>query len=141
MAASASEPGPTAPSSSPSDKSTNSSTPAGTESSGQTAQALQQKYFTTQDPNERSEIVYALGELNSTEAIAVLGLLFQNERDEKVKLDILATVQQMKVMNASAMSIVAAAARPEQPQQVREAAIDALAYLEEPGARCQCCKF
>ena len=78
--------------------------------------------------------MHTLGDLESAEAVAVLGLLFQNERDEELKLEMLATLEQMDVENASIMPIVAAAVRPEQPQSVREAAIDVLADLDEPGA-------
>ena len=78
--------------------------------------------------------MHALGELDSAEAVAVLGLLFQNERDEELKLEMLTTLEQMEVENVSMMPIVAAALRPEQPQSVREAAIDVLADLDEPGA-------
>jgi HEAT repeat protein len=98
----------------------------------QTAGSLQQKFFNTENPNERRETVFALGELNSAEATAVLGTLFQNERNEKLKLDILATIEQMEVADAHKVSIMIAAARPEQPQEVRETAIDILADLDDP---------
>lgn len=117
-----------------SDQPINQPTPEGVESPAETVGTLQQKFFNTQDVNARSEIIYALGELNSVEAMGVLGSLFQNERDEKLKLDILITVQQMEVATAPKISILAAAVRPEQPQTVREEAIDALADLDEPGA-------
>jgi len=102
------------------------------ESPSQTASTLQQKFFNTENPNERREIVFALGDLNSVEATAVLGTLFQNERDEKLKIDILATIEQMEVPDSHKVSIMIAAARPEQPQEVREEAIDVLADLEDP---------
>jgi len=102
------------------------------ESPSQTASSLQQKFFNTENINERREIVFALGDLNNAEAMAVLGTLFQNERDEKLKLDILATIEQLEVPDANKVSIVIAATRPEQPQEVRETAIDVLADLEDP---------
>jgi HEAT repeat protein len=117
-----------------SDQPINQPTPEEVESPAETVATLQQKFFNTQDVNARSEVIYALGELNSSEAMAVLGSLFQNERDEKLKLDILITVQQMEVATAPKISILAAAVRSEQPQTVREEAIDALADLDEPGA-------
>jgi HEAT repeat protein len=106
--------------------------PQAGEPPSQTAGSLQQKFFNTENPNERREIVFALGELNSVEALTVLGTLFQNERDEKLKVDILATIEQMEVPDAHKVSIMIAAARPEQPQEVREEAIDALADLQDP---------
>jgi HEAT repeat protein len=108
------------------------SPPDALEPPSQTASSLQQKFFNTENPNERRETVFALGELNSAEATAVLGTLFQNERNEKLKLDILATIEQMEVADAHKVSIMIAAARPEQPQEVRETAIDILADLDDP---------
>jgi len=110
------------------------SSPGAVEAPAQTAELLRRKFLNTQDTNERIDIVHALGELESAEAVAVLGLLFQNERDEELKLEMLTTLEQMEVENVSMMPIVAAALRPEQPQSVREAAIDVLADLDEPGA-------
>ena len=110
------------------------SSPGAVEAPAQTAELLRRKFLNTQDTNERLDIVHALGELDSAEAVAVLGLLFQNERDEELKLEMLTTLEQMEVENVSMMPIVAAALRPEQPQSVREAAIDVLADLDEPGA-------
>ena len=116
------------------DRSLDQSTPGAAEPPAQTAELLRRKFLNAQDTNERVDIVHTIGDLDSAEAVAVLGLLFQNERDEELKLEMLATVEQMDVENASIMPIVAAALRPEQPQSVREAAIDVLADLDEPGA-------
>ena len=127
----------TAPTSVPTaaaDSSLEQPTPGADESPAQTAGSLRQKFLSTQNPNERSAILQALGELDNAEAIAVLGFLFQNEQDEEVKLDMLATLEQMEVPNAPTMPIIATALRPEQPQSVREEAIDMLAELDEPGA-------
>jgi HEAT repeat protein len=109
-------------------------TPGADETPAQTAGFLREKFLNAQDSNERTAILEALGELENAEAIAVLGFLFQNERDEDLKLDMLATVEEMEVPNAPKMPIMVAALRPEQPQSVREAAIDALVDLDEPGA-------
>ena len=118
----------------PTERSEEQSTPGEVEPAAQTAELLRRKFLNAQDTNERIDIVHTLGDLESAEAAAVLGLLFQNERDEELKLEMLATLEQMDVENASIMPIVAAAVRPEQPQSVREAAIDVLADLDEPGA-------
>jgi hypothetical protein len=101
---------------------------------GQTAESMRQRFLSTEDGNERALIVHSLGELNNAEAMAVLGLLFQNERTEELKLDILLTIENMQVETTPKVPILAAAVRPEQPQSVREAAIDILAELDEPGA-------
>jgi HEAT repeat protein len=116
------------------DRSLEQPTTGADESPAQTAGSLRQKFLNAQDSNERTAILQALGELENAEAMTVLGFLFQNERDEQLKLDMLATVEQMEVANAPKMPIVTAALRPEQPQSVREAAIDALVDLDEPGA-------
>jgi hypothetical protein len=116
------------------DRSLEQPTPGADETPAQTAGSLRQKFLSTQDANERTAILQALGELDNAEAIAVLGFLFQNERDEELKLDMLATLEQMEVPNAPKMPILTAALRPEQPQSVREEAIDVLAELDEPGA-------
>ena len=116
------------------ERSVEQSPPSAVEPPAQTAELLRRKFLNAQDTNERIDIVHTLGDLESAEAAAVLGLLFQNERDEELKLEMLATLEQMDVENASIMPIVAGAVRPEQPQSVREAAIDVLADLDEPGA-------
>jgi HEAT repeat protein len=128
------EPAPTIVPPAAADRSLEQPTPGADESPAQTAASLRQKFLNAQDANERTAILQALGELENAEAVAVLGFLFQNERDEELKLDMLATLEQMEVANAPKMPIVAAALRPEQPQSVREAAIDALVDLDEPGA-------
>jgi hypothetical protein len=128
------EPSPTIVPPDAADRSLEQPTPGADESPAQTAGSLRQKFLNTQDSNERGAILQALGELDNAEAIAVLGFLFQNEQDEELKLDMLATLEQMEVPNAPKMPIIAAALRPEQPQSVREEAIDVLAELDEPGA-------
>lgn len=96
--------------------------------------SLQQKFLNARNSDERQDIVHEIGELNTTQAMAVLGRLLQIEREADVKLDILGTIEGMEVENATKISILAGAVRPEQPEDVREFAIDALANLDEPGA-------
>ena len=118
----------------PGDNSLQQSPPEAVGTPAQAPESLRQKFLNTQDANERAAIVHSLGELDNAEAMAVLGLLFQNEQTEDLKLDILLTVDEMEVETVPKIPILAAAVRPEQPQSVREAAIDILADLDEPGA-------
>jgi HEAT repeat protein len=106
----------------------------GRESSTETAISLQQKFLSTSDINERENIVHYLGELHSAEAIDIIYRLFQLERAEEVKLDMLGTVERMEIEDAHKIPIMATALQPDQPQEVRETGIDVLADFTDPGA-------
>jgi HEAT repeat protein len=103
-------------------------------SSAETAISLQEKFLSTSDVNQRKNIVHALGQLDSAEAIDIIYRLFQVERAEEMKLDMLETVEQMEVEDARKIPIMAAGIQPDQPQEVRETAIDVLADFTEPVA-------
>lgn len=102
--------------------------------SGVTAVSLQEKFLATSDVNERKNIIHALGELDSGEAIDIIYRLFQVERAEEMKLDMLETVEEMEVEDARKIPIMAAGVQADQPQEVRETAIDVLADFTDPAA-------
>lgn len=109
-------------------------TPDRAVSPAETARSLQTKFLNNADSGERVEIVHALGDLNNAEAVAAIGALFQNEQDGAMKLEMLATLGQMEGEMEAKFPTVVAALRPEQPREVRDAAIDALAVLDDPRA-------
>jgi HEAT repeat protein len=106
----------------------------GDESSAETAISLQGKFLSTSDVNERKNIVHALGQLDSAEAIDIIYRLFQVERTEEAKLDMLETVEDMEVEDVRKIPIMAAAVQTDQPQEVRETGIDVLADFDQPYA-------
>ncbi len=95
--------------------------------------ALERKYLATTDSDTRDDIVERLRDLDNAEAVQVLGRLFQAATDQDEKLDLIATLDQMDT-EVGELPILANAIRPDQPQEVRAAAIDSLADLDEPGA-------
>jgi HEAT repeat protein len=104
------------------------------ESSAETAISLQQKFLSTSDALERKNIIHALGDLDTDDAMDIICRLFQVEREEEVKVDMLETIEQMEVESGRKIPIMAAAIQPDQPQEVRETGIDVLADFDEPGA-------
>ena len=110
------------------------SMPPGKESSAETAISLQEKFLSTSDANERKNVVHALGELDSAEAIDIIYRLFQLEQAEDVNLDMIETVEQMEVEDSRKIPIMATGIQADQPQEVRETAIDVLADFTDPVA-------
>src|SRR5262245_39915442 len=51
--------------------------------------ALEKDYRGTTDDNRKTEIIYKLGEVGTTESVVVLGRLFRNEEDADLKEEML----------------------------------------------------
>lgn len=87
---------------------------------------LERNYAATADVDDRIDIVYALAGDGSPEALNVLGRLFRNEKDTQLKAEILTCVDSFDEPVNTKLFILSTAISAGQPEEVREAAIDAL---------------
>lgn len=102
--------------------------------SAETMISLQQKFLSTSDPLERENIIEQLSDLDTNEAMDMIANLFQLEREDDLKVDMIETIEEMQVENTRKIPIFAAAIQSNQPPSVRIAGIDALTDLKEPAA-------
>ncbi len=122
-------------------------TPAGLpggSSSGQSTQAaerdspsaaqLERDYTKTSDANDRIEIIYQLADIGDAGALRALGRLFLAETNPELKSEIISAVDDVDGLVEARLAIYAIALRPNQPDDVRQAAVDALENLEDARA-------
>lgn len=87
---------------------------------------LENDYKATTDADDRIEIIYALSGLDTEEALKALGRLFQFEPDPELKSEIISAVDDAEEQIELKLVIYATCLTPDQPDDVRQAAIDAL---------------
>jgi type IV secretory pathway VirB10-like protein len=107
------------------------SAPAPTDPAHQVA-ALESQYQAAKDADDRVDVVYKLAEVGNTEAVHALGRLFQVETDTDLKVDLLDALQSIENQSDAILPILANAVQPNQPQEVREAAIDGYMDIGDP---------
>ena len=100
----------------------------------ESAASLERKYLEAQEPTAREEILEELRDMDNAEAVQAFGHLFEGSTDEKTKLDLLATLDQMDC-GIGKLAILVTAVRTDQPAEVRAAAIDTLSEMSDPAAR------
>jgi HEAT repeat protein len=97
--------------------------------------ALEERYaLASSGPEARQEIIQALGEISSPEAVDVLSRLFQREKREELKMAILEAIGGLdddKVLEPK-LSFFARAISPPYPRLGREVAITTLGDIEDP---------
>ena len=87
-------------------------------------------YESTNDYNTRVDAIYRISDLNTAEAIATLGAIFQKEKEVDLKVEVVDSLFDFDGLDDQKVAILAAAAAPNQEQEVREAAIEALTDVE-----------
>jgi hypothetical protein len=87
-------------------------------------------YESTNDFNTRVDAIYHISDLNTAEAIATLGAIFQKEKEVDLKVEVVDSLFDFDGLDDQKVAILAAAAAPNQEQEVREAAIEALTDVE-----------
>jgi hypothetical protein len=97
--------------------------------------ALEQRYaLLSSGPETRQEIIKELGEISSSEAVDVLSRLFQREKREELKLEILGAIGGLdddKFLEPK-LSFFARAISPPYPRLVRQVAINTLGEIDDP---------
>ncbi len=104
-----------------------SSTPA-----DQRAAELERRYNQTPDFGQKIEIVYKLASQETAEAVKVMSKLFTAEKDEELKIHLVDSLVDIEGHEDVKLEMLRAAILPDQPQDVRESAIDAIVDLESP---------
>ena len=95
---------------------------------------LEQRYLLRSSvPEVRQEIIRALGEIKSRESVEVLSRLFQRERREELKLDILGTIGDLDddKMLEPKLAFLFRAVTSTHARLVREVAISTLADIDD----------
>jgi hypothetical protein len=97
---------------------------------------LAQRFRTAADAEDRGAIVDELWQLDSTAAIETIRQLYLNERDESVKVDMVAGLTDSKrpETRQSRFGLIAVALAPGQPKEVREIAVQMLVDFDDPRA-------
>ena len=94
------------------------------------AAQLERSYVTNPDFSARVQLIYQLSDLDSTEAIASLGRIFQLEKDPDLRVEVLDALYDIEGNDDKKAAILAAGAAADQPKEVRESAIDALSDID-----------
>jgi len=102
-------------------------------------QALLQKYLSTTDSDERSDIISQLGDLDSTAALQTISQLFQSEQSAELRVQILSTAADMgdddeQPVKDQKLILYTRALTSGQPDDVRETAADSLETLDDARA-------
>ncbi len=124
-------PPPASPTAKPSATATNTGpTPARSANPAEEAAALERQYISNPDFSSRVETIYKLTDAGTPEAIASLGRLFQMEKDNDLKTEILDSLFDIDGQDNNKAAILAFAVTSGQPKEVRESAIDALEDID-----------
>ncbi|MGC3988758.1 MAG: hypothetical protein QM796_03530 [Chthoniobacteraceae bacterium] len=122
-------PSPAMPEASPSDSPDADATPA--------PGVLEQKYLSSTDDDDRSDVISQLGDQDNAEALQTLARLFQGEQKMELRVQILSTAADMgddddqNVKNQKLILYTNALVNG-QPDDVRETAVDGLEQLDDP---------
>lgn len=95
---------------------------------------LEKKYFEVTAKQERMALVHEIAEHGTKEALALTLQLFQSEQDEQVKDEMLTAIWAIDGLEPEKLEIYRLAVKDNQPQSIRESAIDDISDLENPAA-------
>lgn len=95
---------------------------------------LAQRFRGSAEAEDRSAIVGELWELDSPAAVETIRQLFLSEKEQDVKVDMVAglTESQSPKTRESRLALIASALAPNQPKDVREVAAQVLIEIEDP---------
>ena len=96
----------------------------------QDAASLETSYISNPDFSTRVQVIYKLSDLDSAAAVASLGRIFQLEKDPDLRVEVLDSLYDIEGNDDKKAAILAAGAAADQPQEVRESAIDALSDID-----------
>jgi hypothetical protein len=105
-------------------------TPGKSSHPAEEAAALEREYVANPDFSARVETIYKLTDAGTPEAIASLGRLFQMEKDNDLKTEILDSLFDIDGQDNNKAALLGFAVSPSQPKEVRESAIDALEDID-----------
>lgn len=96
--------------------------------------ALEQKYLAAASPDEKTDLVYDLTDQNTRESLQALARLFQKETDASVKEDMVDSIAFVDGLQREKFEFLKLAIAADQPENVRETAIDEMSDLDDPRA-------
>jgi hypothetical protein len=99
---------------------------------GRDASALEQQYQAAGDVLKKAEIIFQISELDTLAGVNALGRLFQGEQDTELRVQLLEALEDIEGHTDAKLAILSIGAQPGQPEEVREAVIDALLVMNEP---------
>lgn len=105
-----------------------------TNSLAEQAVALEQRYLGNPELGRRLDVIFKLTELDGHYSVPSLAKLFQAETDVDLKIEILDALADIRGGADAKLTLLTAAIHPQQHQEVRQAALEALADLGDPRA-------
>lgn len=95
---------------------------------------LKGDYTATSETDDRIDIIYQLADVGTVDALRAMGWLFQIEADPELKSEIISALDDVDGQNEVRVAIYAIALHPDQPDEVRQAAVDALENIVDAQA-------
>ena len=108
-------------------------TPPNTDTAQQMA-TLQKRYSAAQGFDDRFEVAGQIGETANAEAVAALEQLFRQEPDKDLRVELINAMIGITCCKDERLRFLTQGLSPDQPTEVREAAIDGLVDLEDARA-------
>jgi len=91
---------------------------------------LESSYKSLPDFSKKVGAIYEISEVGGAPAVESLGRLFQAEKDAELRVEIVDSLFDIDGQDQQKLAILSAAAASDQPQEVRESAIDALTDID-----------
>ena len=91
---------------------------------------LEKAYVSNTAFTARVQLIYKLTDVDTAEAVGALGRCFQLEKDPNLRIEVLDSLSDIDGLDDQKVAILAAGASADQPQEVRESAIDGLTDID-----------
>jgi HEAT repeat protein len=104
------------------------------EDTPQGAARLQRGYFATMDADRRMEIITGLQQMSVPEAIQAVAQIIRGETDPDLKTQLISVYSDSEATPEQKLATFAPLILPGQPDEVREAALNALDEVDDPRA-------
>ena len=98
------------------------------------AAALETDYLATNDFASKIETLYKISDLETGNAVDTLSRLFFQEKDADMKIQIIDAIGDIEGFKEKKLALLTSAVKTDQPQDVRESAINTLGDIEDARA-------
>ena len=98
------------------------------------AAALEKDYMATTDFAGKIEMLYKISDLATGNAVDTLSRLFFQEKDADMKIQIIDAIGDIEGFKEKKLALLTSAVKTDQPQDVRESAINTLGDIEDARA-------
>ena len=98
------------------------------------AAALETDYLATNDFASKIETLYKISDLETGNAVDTLSRLFFQEKDADMKIQIIDAIGDIEGFKEKKLALLTSAVKTDQPQDVRESAINTLGDMEDARA-------